>query len=236
MTEDGNVAASPPPPPSARPVPGGRRRVLLAIGLVVALALVLVAGEALVVGRAESRIASAVADQLAVDVEVDITSRPAAVGVLVGRIDAVSLTATDVPLDGQPVILDTLEVDASGITFDGDEVTDGAATFRAVLAEDQVRAAVPVLLAGLLVVTDDALVLDAGLLRVPLALSVVDDALRVQPDGALAEAAGALLGDLDGLVDPIPLHSPDGVVVTGVVVEPEGLVFTGTLDPVVLSR
>ena len=153
-----------------------------------------------------------------------------------GRIDAVSLTATDVPLDGQPVILDTLEVDASGITFDGDEVTDGAATFRAVLAEDQVRAAVPVLLAGLLVVTDDALVLDAGLLRVPLALSVVDDALRVQPDGALAEAAGALLGDLDGLVDPIPLHSPDGVVVTGVVVEPEGLVFTGTLDPVVLSR
>ena len=65
---------------------------------------------------------------------------------------------------------------------------------------------------------------------------VVDDALRVRPDGALAEAAGALLGDPDGLVDPIPLHSPDGVVVTGVVVEPEGLVFTGTLDPVVLSR
>ncbi|WP_170127964.1 LmeA family phospholipid-binding protein [Euzebya rosea] len=230
------MAASPPPPPSARPVPGVRRRVLLAGLLVVALALVLLAGEALVVGRAESRIASAVADQLAVDVEVDITSRPAAVGVLAGRIDAVSLTATDVPLEGQPVTIDTLEVDASGITFDGDEVTDGAATFRAVLAEDQVRAAVPVLLAGLLVVTDDALVLDAGLLRVPLALSVVDDALRVRPDGALAEAAGALLGDPDGLVDPIPLHSPDGVVVTGVVVEPEGLVFTGTLDPVVLSR
>ena len=58
----------------------------------------------------------------------------------------------------------------------------------------------------------------------------------MRPDGAVGEAAIALLGDLDGLVDPIPLHSPDGVVVTGVVVEPDGLVFSGTLDPVVLSR
>lgn len=221
--------------PSAPVGTGARRRGVLVLVLVVVLGLLAV-GEVVVVGRAESRIASEVGAELGAPVEVDITSRPAAFGVLGGQIDTLSLTAAAVPLERQPVVIERLEVEATGIAFDGDVVTDGAATFRAVLAEDQVRAAVPVLLAGLLEVTDEALVVDAGLLRIPLALSVADDALIVRPDGAVGEAAIALLGDLDGLVDPIPLHSPDGVVVTGVVVEPDGLVFSGTLDPVVLSR
>ena len=222
--------------PSAPVGTGARRRGVLALVLVAVLGLLLVLGETVIVGRAESRIATEVGAQLGAPVEVDITSRPAAFGVLSGQIDTLRLTAAAVPLERQPVVIERLEVEATGIAFDGEVVTDGAATFRAVLAEDQVRAAVPVLLAGLLEVTDEALVIDAGLLRIPLALSVADDALIVQPDGAVGEAAVALLGDLDGLVDPIPLHSPDGVVVTGVVVEPDGLVFSGTLDPVVLSR
>ena len=112
--------------PSAPVGTGAQRRGVLALVLVAVLGLLLALGETVIVGRAESRIATEVGAQLGAPVEVDITSRPAAFAVLGGQIDTLSLTATAVPLEGHPVVIERLEVEATGIAFDGDVVTEAA--------------------------------------------------------------------------------------------------------------
>lgn len=211
-----------------------RRTVIGSAVLVVLLVAALLLVEWRVTANAEQRITDEVSDAVGVPMTATIEGWPNAPGVLRGVIPRLSVAGQDVPVPDSDVVIDDLAVDLTDLQLQDETPVDGEGTFTAALSQDEVRSAAPPNLAGLVSLTDDALVLDAGLFSVPLQLRLDGQVLVVEfpTTGTSLEAIAELFG-----AEPqrVPLNPPDGVVVTHAEVQGGMLLLSGTLDPVQLS-
>lgn len=202
--------------------------------LVVVLLAVLLLVEWRVTANAEQRITEEVSDAVGVPVTATIEGWPNAPGILRGVIPRLSVDGQDVPIPDSEVVIDDLTVDVTELQLQDEAPVDGEGTFTAALSQAQVQAAAPPDLANLVSLTDDALVLDAGLFTVPLRLRLDGQVLVVEfpTTGTSLEGIAELFG---AGPQRVPLDPPAGVVVTDAEVRDGMLVLSGSLDPVRLS-
>ncbi len=209
-------------------------RAVLAVTLVTIL--VVLGADITVSQIAESRIEAAVTDELGGPVQATLDGRLAGLAVLRGHVAGLRLEGVDVPLEDSP-LLASLSVHLRDLELVDGQPVSGTGTFVARLTEIAVQQQAPPLLVDLIALEDDRAVLGAGLLQIPLQLSVSGEDLVVTPTIADPTVAGLLDGLLGGALQDgirIPLDLPTGVTVQEVTVSDGFLVLTGTLNPVVV--